>query len=331
MKKSELRQDLVSGDWIVIAPGRSRRPHRPIKKNKRKISPLAGCPFEDPAKSGQEKPYLIYPNKHGWAVQVLPNKYPVLSHPVRKHFKTRLFKHGVYSIFSAIGHHDLVISSDHYKNFPRLKKESAQLIFQALRDRYLMLNQDKFTAYVSILHNWGPEAGASIYHPHYQILAIPVVPSDVQHSLTGSSRYFEKHKKCVHCAMIDWELKEKKRIIFENNGAVAFTPYVSRTPFEVRIFPKKHLPYFENTYDHDMEYVVEALQKSLRIIEKRLGDSDYNFFIHTAPVQNKENYRHYHWHIEITPIISIRGGFELGTGIEINDVDPDAAAKILKK
>ena len=131
--------------------------------------------------------------------------------------------------------------------------------------------------------------------------------------------------------MIDWELKEKKRIIFENNGAVAFTPYVSRTPFEVRIFPKKHLPYFENTYDHDMEYVVEALQKSLRIIEKRLGDPDYNFFIHTAPVQNKENYRHYHWHIEITPIISIRGGFELGTGIEINDVDPDAAAKILKK
>ena len=112
---------------------------------------------------------------------------------------------------------------------------------------------------------------------------------------------------------------------------MAFTPYVSRTPFEVRIFPKKHLPYFENTYDHDMEYVVEALQKSLRIIEKRLGDPDYNFFIHTAPVQNKENYRHYHWHIEITPIISIRGGFELGTGIEINDVDPDAAAKILKK
>lgn len=131
--------------------------------------------------------------------------------------------------------------------------------------------------------------------------------------------------------MMDWERKQKTRIIYENEGAVAFAPFVSRGPFELRVFPKKHLPFFENTYDHDMAFVVEALQKSLRNIKKDLGDPDYNFFIHTAPMQDKGKYTHYHWHIEIFPKLAIKAGFELGTGVDINIVDPDLAAKTLKK
>ena len=130
--------------------------------------------------------------------------------------------------------------------------------------------------------------------------------------------------------MIKFEQKEKKRIIFENESAIAFAPYISRSPFEIRIFPKKHLPYFENTYDKEMSAVVEALQKTLGSFKKNLKDPDYNFFIHTSPIKDKENYGHYHWHIEVIPHLAIRAGFELGTGLEINTVDPDEAAKILR-
>lgn len=131
--------------------------------------------------------------------------------------------------------------------------------------------------------------------------------------------------------MMGWELKNKKRIIYENEGAVVFAPFVSKEPFEMRILPKKHLPYFENTLDIDLDCIVDALRFALKRLETKLHRPDYNFFIHTAPLKNKEKYKHYHWHIEIIPKFNISAGFELGTGIEINPVDPDEAAKVLRK
>lgn len=325
----ELRQDLVSGDWIVNAPSRLKRPHQFIAKlPKRKRAPIKNCPFEDPQKFGNKPPILTYPNTHKWAIQIIENKYPTVVH---KKTCGVLGHKGPYAVFPAIGHHDIIITRDHDKNFPHLSVEQANLVFQAFRDRYLMLYNDKCIDYISILHNWGPAAGASIYHPHYQLIAIPVVPPDINHSLEGSARFFKEHKKCVHCLMIDWEKKEKKRIIFENEGAIAFAPFVSRSPFEIRVFPKKHLPFFENTYDHDIASVVEALRATLRSFEKNLRDPDYNFFIHTAPMKDKEKYGHYHWHIEAFPKVAIRAGFEFGTGVEINVVDPDLAARTLRK
>ncbi|MDP1719219.1 MAG: HIT domain-containing protein [bacterium] len=326
MENSELRQDIVSGDWIVVAPGRAKRPHT-VKVAARKRAPKTTCPFEDPQKAGNKPPSLIYPDGKNWQLQIVENKYPAVMH---HKICGKLMLKGPYPTMLAAGHHDLLITRDHNKNFPHLSKEQANQVFQALRDRYLMLFNDPCLSYIFMLHNWGPGAGASIYHPHYQIIALPVVPPDVQHSLNGSHQYWEKHKKCVHCVMLEYEMKEGKRIIYENEGAVALAPFVSRGPFEVRIFPKKHMPFFENTLDEDIAYVVDALQQTLRRFEKKLKDPDYNFFIHTAPLRGKEEQEHYHWHIEAYPKVSIRAAFEAGTGVEINDVDPDQAAKLLK-
>lgn len=328
MNKSELRQDPVSGDWTIVAPGRAKRPDDFMARlPKRKRSPVKNCPFENPELSGR-KAILTYPDHREWGVKVVENKYPVVTHKDKCGVFTKKGPHG---FLPGAGHHDLVISRDHDKNFPRLSKEDANLVFQAFRDRYLTLVDHPCIAYISIFHNWGHSAGASIYHPHYQMLSIPVVPSDVSHSLAGSARYYREHKKCVHCAMIDWDLKEKKRIVFQNDGALAVAPFVSRAPFEIRVFPKKHLSYFENTRDEDIAAVVEATQFALKKLEKNVGDPDYNFFIHTAPIQDKEKYGHYHWHLEILPSLSIRASFELGTGLDITSVDPRDVARILRK
>lgn len=352
---SQLRQDIVSGDWIVIAPKRVKRPEQFIKKEKRMKSSIKNCPFENPQKSGHNQPILIYRSQkpkvaplriankfsgaqgrdcdksqksNDWLIQIFENKYPAVSHFEKK--CGSIFKNGPYSVAKGIGHHDLVVTRDHHKNFPLLDAKIANLVFQAFQKRYQALIKDSCSVYVSIFHNWGPKAGASIYHPHYQIISIPVVPPDIEHSLSGSAFYFKKNKKCVHCVMIEWEKKIKKRIVYENKGAIVFAPFVSREPFELKIFPKKHLPFFEDTKQSDLKWVVNALQKALMKIKKNLADPDYNFFIHTSPILNKEKYKHYHWHIEIQPKISISAGFELGTGIEITVVDPDEAAKILR-
>lgn len=327
---SELRQDLVSGDWVVVAPKRGLRPDQFAKKEKRIKAPQKDCPFENPV-SDPDSVLALYSDKKNsrkneWEVAVIKNKFPAFTH---KPTCAQSSREGPYAVLEGRGYQDIVVTKDHDTNFPDLKNKSAYLIFRAFQDRLRVLSADHCLAYVSIFQNWGPKAGASVYHPHYQIIAIPVVPPDVEHSLSGSLHYFRKHKSCVHCLMMKFEKEHKKRIVAENKGAIAFAPFVSREPFEIRIFPKKHLPYLEDSSESDLKYVVDILQESLAKIKKKLNDPDYNFFIHTAPVLNKAGYRHYHWHIEILPKLSIWAGFELGTGIDITVVDPDEAAKIL--
>ena len=338
---SEFRQDPVSGDWILIVPGRVQHAWQltqPIKK--KQSTPIRGCVFEDPiglhasdtllfryAHREQEEWHPIV-TKNRWDILVVENKYPAVRHTDGTLVET---KEGSSSIIPGAGHHDLVITRDHKKDFSELTPDMAFHVLEAFRSRYLMLFADKNIAYVSIFHNWGSGAGATVAHPHYQMLAIPVVPPDVKRSLDGSTAYAHEHKECVHCEMIDWEIQKKTRVIVETKDAIAVAPFVSRNPFEVRVFPKKHNPYFENASDQELHAIAVVLQRALKKIKKNLNDTDYNFFVHTAPILNKKMYDHYHWHIEIFPKVSTRAGFEYGTGIEINVIDPDFAAHILKK
>lgn len=332
---SELRQDLVSGDWILFTPGRL---HGKLDfsrhKEKRVATPKKRCPFEFPFENVSERILFGYEDGQsipGWGLYrllILENKFPAVRHPLGRIAEKR---RGPFRVVPGMGHHDLLITRDHDKNFAALPLPRAREIFKAFTERYRVVSVEKEISYISIFHNWGPRAGASVYHPHYQILSIPVVPPDVGHSLAGSHRYFSVHRKCVHCEMVAWERKEKERVIAETERAIAFAPFVSRNSFEVRIFPKRHLPYFEDTDEADRNAVVDILHTVLRRVGKNMHDPDYNFFLHTAPVRDKKNYRHYHWHVEVYPKFNTRAGFEFGTGIEINSIDPVLAAKVLRK
>lgn len=324
---SELRQDLVSGDWILVAPGRRRRVQQFKEKGGRIIPPKKGCPFEDWEKSSGQKAIWTYPEGKSWRLQVVPNIYPAVTSTLDRPLRTK--KRGPFTTFPAFGYQEVIITRDHHNNFSKLRAAEAASVLKTFKDRYLILGKDNKLAYISMFQNWGAKAGASIYHPHYQIIAIPVVPPDVARSLEGSRLYFQRHKACVHCIQIAWEKKEKKRVIFESKNAIAFLPFASREPFEMRVFPKAHSPFFEETTDGLFRSVTEALQAALKKLEKNLNQPDYNFFIHTAPLRHRARYHQYHWHFEIIPRTNISAGFELGSGIEINPVDPDEAALFL--
>ncbi len=327
LSNSEFRRDMVSGDWVVIAPKRAMRPEQFFSKVKRKRIPKTECPFEDPQKNGNGEPVLLYADKKSWIIQAIPNKFPILAH---RELCADKSQKGPYQVIEGVGHHDIVITRDHHVNFAHLSDYMANLVFKAFKERYMVMTQNACIKYMSIFHNWGQSAGASIYHPHYQMLSLPIIPPDVFRSLRGSATYYEKTGSCVHCTMVAFERKTKVRVVYENKEAIVFAPFVSREPFELRVFPKKHLPYFEDTNETTMKYIVDALQKALLLLEVQLHDPDYNFFIHTAPLRDKEKYSHYHWHIEIQPKTSIAAGFELGTGVEVNVVDPDDAAMMLR-
>jgi UDPglucose--hexose-1-phosphate uridylyltransferase len=325
---SELRQDIISGDWVVIATGRAKRPDdfanfQRVQDDKG----IEGCLFEDPVASGQEKDVLLYHRSDGeWTLRVFPNKFPAFSTGKA----VRSLSEGPYFAMPGIGHHEIIVTRDHYRQMAIMDIMELAEIFDAYQDRYLELMNKKSVNYIAIFHNHGKEVGASIPHPHSQLMAIPVVAPYIRLELDGAEKYYKKNKHCVYCIMAEYESEEKKRIVFENDEFIAFCPFASRAAFEVWIMPKKHSPYFERITDKQKIKLAEVFSKGLGSIYKALKDPPYNFYIHSAPCDGKD-YPSYHWHIEILPHTSTWAGFELDTGIEISTLQPEIAAEFLRK
>jgi len=327
---SELRKDLVSNTWVVVADKRSGRPRSFKKKAEKKITgeelkkEKERCPF---CHLDKKENLLTYKKKNGaWSLRVIPNDFPAFIH------KTSLNIHdeGPFRVMNGVGFCEVIITRSHTKQVSQMTVPEITEIIDAFQVRYLALMNQRHIKYISIFQNYGKEAGASIKHPHFQLIATPMVDPDIYRSLHGSRKYFESNHECVHCVMLEWEMKSKKRIVFENDEFVVLCPFASRIAFETRIYPKRHLAYFERTGTKLKIQLAEAVGFALARIKKQLGDPAYNFFLHTAPCDGR-TYDHYHWHFEILPKISIWAGFELGTGTEICSVKPEKAAEILRK
>jgi len=326
--ESELRQDLVTGDWVIIATGRAKRPEDFVSLQHADIeSSRDSCVFEDPNHSGQEPDVLIYRTKDkDWTLRVFPNKFPAVS----RGRAPRSLEQGPYFGMTGTGYHEVIVTRDHNRSIALLDVNAVAELADAYQERYLNLMNKKNIRYISIIHNHGKGAGASIAHPHSQLFAVPVISPYVQLELSGSEQYFKSNRSCAYCTMFTYELKRRERIVFENSDFIAFCPYASRSAFEVWVAPKKHSPYFERLNDSAKLLFGEAMKNSLYALYAGLSNPDYNFYVHTAPCDGND-YPHFHWHVEILPKTSTWAGFELSTGIEISTIQPEVAADYLRK
>ncbi len=331
---SELRSDTISRDWVIIATGRGKRPET-FKKEKREkiIPPKTTCPFCHVEKienailifaSGRK----IHENKipQNWTTIVIPNKYPALIPSGSLNEKVN----GFYRTMNGVGHHEVVVFRDHQKSLALFSVEEMEEVITSYQERYLDLMNKPFTKYVSIFHNHDREAGASIFHPHSQIMATPVIDPDMNRALYNSEKYFVQNKKCIYCGMNEYERAKKERIVFENTEFLAICPFASKSAFEMIITPKKHMPYFERINEEEKLYLAKAVKECLSRMDKALNDPPFNFYFHTSPVSGG-NYDFYHWHLTILPKTATWAGFELSTGIEISTIEPEKAAEYLRK
>lgn len=345
---SELRFDLISKDWVVIATGRGKRPEMFKKERRRKIRiPKSKCPFCNIRT--QEKPTLVFshgkkmPLKGGipkdWTTIAIPNKYPALLPYPKLEEK---IEGELYQTMNAVGFCELIVMRDHQKHFPHFEVAQVKEVFDAYQERYLDLMEKPFVNYVSIFHNHGAEAGASQPHPHSQIITTPLIDIDLKKALSNSEKYFKAHKKCIYCKMNDWEIRVKKRVIFENKEFLAICPFASKSAFQVIVSPKRHLAYFENIGEKEKWLLSEAFREALRKLYKALNDPAYNFYLHTAPCDGAKprggratfrgkKYDSYHWHWTILPKTATWAGFEIGTRMEISTIEPEKAAEYLRK
>jgi len=326
---SELRQDIVTGDWVVIAKARGKRPEAFESKGK-EIAKVDenDCVFCHPEETGQRKDTLIYYRDDGdWSLRVFPNLFPAFE----RHNSALVHRNeGPFFAMEAIGYHEVIVLRDHDKTLGQLSVEESAEMIDAFRTRYLELMNKKSINYILIMHNHGKRAGSSQPHPHCQLFAIPVVSPGIQAELRGADLYWRNNNKCVFCDMLEWEKKENKRIVYENELFMVITPFASRAAFELWIIPKEHKPYFERIDGREEWKLGEALKEAMRRIFVGLKNPAVNFYLHTSPCNGKD-YHYYHWHIEILPRTSVWAGFELATGIEISSIEPEKAAKFLKK
>jgi UDPglucose--hexose-1-phosphate uridylyltransferase len=327
---SQLRKDLVSGTWVIFSTKRKDKPDslkNELQKEKNH-NDTKNCPFCKENIHEQESDVLVYKKSDGdWSLKVFPNKFPAFSSDYQNINKR---EEGPFEIMDGIGYHEVLITENHKEDIPDMEIMQVAEIIDAYQERYIALMNKRHIKYISIFKNHGHKAGASISHPHSQIMAMPVIDPDVFRSLDGSEKYYTAHRECVHCTMIEWEKEVGQRVIFENKDFIVVCPFVSRVSFEIRIYPKRHLSYFERTTDEQKMGLAEAMKSALLKLKKNLNNPAYNLFLHTSPCDG-QTYDHYHWHFEIFPKTNIWAGLELSTGIEMCSVLPEEAAKILKE
>jgi UDPglucose--hexose-1-phosphate uridylyltransferase len=325
---NELRREPITGRWIVVCLDRLPEVSDFIREPHAKSG--EGCAFC----YGQESmtpPEIVAHRKSGqanspnWSVRVVPNKYPALK------IEGELNREGVgvFDMMNGVGAHEVIIETpDHFRDMAGLTYPEMEEVVWAYLARSIDLRRDKRFKYILIFKNYGRSAGASLEHPHSQLIALPIVPKRVQEEIEGASRYYEYKERCVFCDMLRAELEEKDRIIYQDDRFLAFCPYVSRFSYEIWVLPKRHQSDFSMMDRDSVPSFARALRDSLARIKALLRDPSYNFIIHTSPVNGHER-DDYHWHVEIMPKLSKVAGFEWGSGFYINPVPPDIAAKNL--
>lgn len=337
----ELRKDPILGRWVIIASERSKRPGANIKEDtsSEKTDP-AKCPFC----VGHESmtPPEIYtlrdpntkPNSPGWKVRVVPNKYPALGidAPLLKKGK------GMYDMMTGFGAHEVVIETpDHEKEAKDQSIEEIANWLNVLQARVEDLTKDARFRYLLIFKNKGKNAGASLSHPHHQIIATPVTPKRVREELSGALDYFKSKERCIFCDVILQEVADEKRIVYENDAYISFCPYASRFPYEVWILAKTHaLDFHAKSVRDNLPSFAQHLKVVLQKLSLVLSDPEYNYLIHAAPNRfPRSGYwgtiqDDFHWHMELFPKLIRVAGFEWGTGFYINPVAPEVAAQELR-
>src|SRR5208283_4752432 len=190
------------------------------------------------------------------------------------------------------------------------------------RDRMEDLKRDTRFQYTLIFKNEGLLAGATLEHSHSQIIALPIVPIQVQEEINGSKQHYDMKERCIFCDIIRQEIHAGTRVVVQTPLFVALAPYAPRSPFETWILPKTHVSGFAFSSNEDFKDLARILQDILRRSDRALLNPPYNYVIHTSPFRDDRN-DYYHWHIEIMPKLTNVAGFEWGSGFYINPTPPE--------
>lgn len=341
---SELRQDLLTGRWVVLAPSRG---DRPIAQGRdagtRSRAPHdPACPF-CPGNEA-ELPSIRWeapgPGPHGWACRAVPNRYPA-------------FEEGTGSTGSdamsadlheaptpgyapapaagrAAGRQEVLIESPYHDRDPgRMSPEEALAVLRAYRERLRASSREAPRLHPVLFRNHGRSAGASLPHPHAQLIGTRAEGPRRRILRERLGAYRRATGRCLLCGGPTTAPDADARIVEEDEHHVAYVPWAAERPLEVRIVPRRHEPGFRDVEGPALESLARLLGRLLGRLRRAAADPDYNYVLHTWGEGGGE--AALHWHLQIRPRTSRMAGFELGTGMFINPSSPVGDAEILRE
>jgi UDPglucose--hexose-1-phosphate uridylyltransferase len=336
---SILRKDPVSSGWVIISEERAERPQE-YKVCEEKHKTDEACPLCGGHEAMTPPEIVAYrapgtaPNTPGWRVRTISNKYAALR--IEGELSRR--GEGIYDTMNGVGAHEVVVESPrHEDDMAHYGLEKMSEVIRMYRERATDLLRDTRFKYIQIFRNYGSAAGASLSHPHSQIIALPITPRWVKEELGCAWEHYELKERCLFCDIVNQELDTKSRLVHADEAFVSFEPFASKFPFETWIIPRRHYAEFTQIRDDEIERLAVALPRTLLALKQALSDPPYNFIVHSAPRLEEDRpgveslAEDYHWHIEIYPRISRIAGFEWGTGFYINTVMPEKAAEFLRQ
>jgi UDPglucose--hexose-1-phosphate uridylyltransferase len=338
---SEIRYDPLQDRWVIIAPDRSARPSDYSEENGAEST--IPCPF-CPGKEHQTPPELwavresgSRPDGPGWSVRVIPNRFPALN----RDKGSAEYQNGILKCLAGYGAHEVIIESPrHGDALADLTRRHLASVLAAFRIRLRVLQQDPRLKYALIFKNYGGQAGASLAHPHSQLIATPVIPQSIRRKLEAARQHTLGTGLCLVCSLIQAEREREIRVIREKAGFIALSPYAARFPFEIFIAPIAHTRDFAAATDMQLECLAEFLQDILKRLKRAADNPPYNLFLNTSPFsppspRGKDSDRRpscgFHWHLEILPRQTSVAGFEWGSGFHINISSPETCAELLRR
>jgi UDPglucose--hexose-1-phosphate uridylyltransferase len=339
---SELRKDPVVDRWVIIATERSRLPGD--FREEHPVSQSAFCPF-CPGHEDRTPPEIVQfgrplempPNSAGWQVRVVPNKFPVLT--IDGDIAPQGI--GMFDVMRGVGAHEVIIENPQHDWDPAdAAAPEMELVLKMYTDRIRDLRQDPRFRFIMVFRNSGAAAGATIEHPHSQVIALPITPKPVKEQLESARDHFNRKQRCIYCDILRQEEYMTHRIVEASEHFIVLCPFASRFPFELQILPRHHHHDFTQIDAAQTGALAEVLSRSLRRIKNLLQSPAYNMTLHTSPALHPRPGRpHYwgtiehdfHWHIDILPRLAKVAGFEWANNLYINPVTPENAARFLRE
>lgn len=331
---SQIRYDLFHDRYVIIAPNRAQRPGF-VQPYTLQTAPK--CPFCE----GNEAltPPEIYAlrahggaNEKGWRTRVVPNLYKALQ------IEAELTRHkeGSFEWQEGFGAHEIVIDMPrHELRMDQWSAEELRDWLLTLQERVNDLHRDFRLVWLSVFKNHGLHAGATQPHPHTQILGLPTIPKAKLAQLHHHVAYWHDHGRALYDVLRDEALQQRERVIVENDAFVAIAPFASAFAFEVWVAVKSAQSDFRQMDESELAMLVALLQKLFARMYRVLGAFDFNLSLELAPMQ-KDGAVESIWYavgdvsrfgMRIVPRVTGIGGFELSTGMHINPIAPEEAAK----
>lgn len=329
----ERRQNRITNQWVAFAPSRSSRPKQTrVDSSSSSLPedpPVEGCPFCP----GHEEmlPSVIWEKSQdhppGWTTRVVPNKYAAFtpdrdaSHCSDKLYRTRASK----------GRQEVIIDTPHHhRPMAEMPVTEVEAVLETYLERYHAVRTANHDLIPFLFRNHGASAGASIPHPHSQLIAPDFRPPVIEREEQAAQARYEELGECPYCVMIDTELDAEARLVWTSDTFVVFVPFAAEVPYEMWILPRDHEPEFGRLPEPDRTDLARALRTVLRRLHQRLDDPDYNFFLRTA-LDYKSDAPHLHWSLRIRPRTTVRAGYEVSTGQHINPSIPERDAAVLRR